>query len=367
MSGPTYLVTGATGKTGRAVVEQLLGHGARVRALVHRVDSRSEELRAAGAEVVCADLFDPVAVRTAMADAQRMYYVPPWHPHMLHSAVAVATAAQEVGLEAIVHLSQWLANPAHPSLATRQNWLAERLFALLPDTAGITVNPGFFADNYLAGMMGFAVQLGRLPVPVGDGRNAPPSTWDIARVVTAALMDPHRHAGRRYRPTGPRLLTSAEMADAVGEAIGRPVRPLPLSDAMFGKALRALGGQVGVDMFLLSQVRHYYTEGALGTWEVAAQTTDVDDVTGTPAEDFVATATRYARGPDARRCLPGTLSALWELHPGRLHAEAPPRPLRPHAAAPTTGGAAMVVGVAAVGVRTRSRAGALTVSPAAST
>lgn len=313
MSQPTHLVTGATGKTGRAVVDQLLARGARVRALVHRVDGRSEQLRAAGAEVVGADLFDPVEIRAAMAGVQRMYYVPPWHPNMLHSAVAVATAAREVGLEAIVHLSQWLANPAHPSLATRQNWLAERLFAMLPDTASITVNPGFFADNYLAGMMGFAVHLGRLPVPAEDGRNAPPSNWDIARVVTAVLMDPHRHAGRRYRPTGPRLLSSTEIANAVGEALGRPVRPLPLSDAMFDKALRALGSQVGVDIFLLSQVRHYYTEGKLGTWEVNAPTTDVEDVTGAPAEDFAATAARYLRGPHSRRSVAGTLSAVWDL------------------------------------------------------
>lgn len=313
MSGPTYLVTGATGKTGQPVVEQLLGHGAQVRALVHRVDGRSEQLRAAGAEVVCADLFDPVGMRAAMRDVQRMYYVPPWHPNMLHSAVAVATAAREVGLEAIVHLSQWLANPAHPSLATRQNWLAEELFGMLPDTACITVNPGFFADNYLAGMMGFAVHLGRLPVPAGDGRNAPPSNWDIARVVTALLRDPHPHAGRRYRPTGPRLLTSIEIADAVGEALGRRVRPLPLSEAMFQKALKALGGQVGVDMFLLSQVRHYYTEGKLGTWEIAAPTTVVGDITGAPAEDFATTAARYLRGPHTRRSVTGTLAALWDF------------------------------------------------------
>ncbi len=313
MNRPTYLVTGATGKTGYAVAEQLLSHGAQVRALAHRVDARSERLRAAGAEVVTVDLFDPAGMRAAMDGVQRMYYVPPWHPNMTHSAAVVATTAREVRLESIVHLSQWLANPVHPSVATRQNWLAERLFAMLPDTAHITLNPGFFADNYLAGMMGFAVQLGRLPVPAVDRRNAPPSNWDIARVATAALMDPHRHAGRRYRPTGPRLLTSAEMAEAVGEAAGRKVRPLPLSEAMFNKALRALGGKVGVDRFLLSQVQYYYQEGKLGTWEVAAPTADVYEVTGTPAEDFVTTAARYLRGPQGQRSIGRTLGALWDF------------------------------------------------------
>lgn len=313
MSAPTVLVTGATGRIGSAVVEQLLGHDVRVRALAHRRDERSDRLLAAGVDVVTADVFDPMQVRAAMDGVQRMVYVPPWHPHMMHSAVAVATAARQANLEAIVGLSQWLANPNHPSLATRQNWLTEQLFDMLPDTVHITVNPGFFADNYLAGMIGFAAQLGYLPVPAGDGRNAPPSNWDIARVVTAALLEPERHAGRRYRPTGPRLLSSADIASAVGEALGSKVRPMPLPSWMFDKALRALGPRVGVDVFLLSQVQSYYQEGKLGTWEIAAPTTDVHDATGSPAEDFLTTARRYTDGPQAQRSLANTAKALWDF------------------------------------------------------
>ncbi len=313
MSAPTILVTGATGRIGGAVVEQLLARGVRVRALAHRRDARSERLHAAGAEVVTADLFDPMQIRVAMDGVRRMVYVPPWHPHMMHSAVAVATAARQSKLEAIVGLSQWLANPSHPSLATRQNWLVELLFDMLPDTVHVTVNPGFFADNYLAGMIGFAAQLGYLPVPAGDGLNAPPSNWDIARVVTAALLEPEQHAGRRYRPTGPRLLSSSDIARDVGVALGRTVRPMPLPGWMFEKALRALGPRVGVDMFLLSQVQYYYQEGKLGTWEIAAPTTDVYDATGSPAEDFVATARRYTNGPQAQRSVANTAKALWDF------------------------------------------------------
>jgi len=43
-----------------------------------------------------------------------------------------------------------------------------------------------------------------------DSRNAPPSNEDIARVAVAALMDPARHAGKSYRPTGPELLGAEE-------------------------------------------------------------------------------------------------------------------------------------------------------------
>jgi NAD(P)H dehydrogenase (quinone) len=49
---PTILVTWATGKTGGAVVEQLRAKDWPVRALVHRLDTRSERLQRLGAEVV---------------------------------------------------------------------------------------------------------------------------------------------------------------------------------------------------------------------------------------------------------------------------------------------------------------------------
>lgn len=46
------LVTGATGATGRASVHELRSRGITVRAFVHKIDSRSEQLSKLGAEVV---------------------------------------------------------------------------------------------------------------------------------------------------------------------------------------------------------------------------------------------------------------------------------------------------------------------------
>ena len=123
---------------------------------------------------------------------------------MLQSAAAFAAAAREARLEAIVGLTQWLASPSHPSLATRQNWLADRMFSMVQGIAHVAINPGFFADNYLR-LISFAAQLGLFPWPTGESRNAPPSNEDIGRVAVAALMAPERHAGRVYRPTGPEL------------------------------------------------------------------------------------------------------------------------------------------------------------------
>ncbi|MDQ6931115.1 MAG: transcriptional regulator, partial [Candidatus Eremiobacteraeota bacterium] len=67
---------------------------------------------------------------------------------MIHSAAAFAAAATEARLESIVGITQWLANPSHPSIETRHHWLADRILAMIPDVALTIVNPGFFADPY---------------------------------------------------------------------------------------------------------------------------------------------------------------------------------------------------------------------------
>src|ERR1700730_16097017 len=191
MTTTRVLVTGATAKIGRAGAAQLLEKGITTRAMVHRDDARSARLRGLGAEVVVADMFDIQQVAAAMTGVDRLYFNPPYHPHALDSAVAFAVAARRSGLEAVVALGQWLASPEHPSLMTRQAWLTDKLFALLPDTAHVAVDPGFFADNYL-NLVPMAAQLGVLPVPTA-GRNAPPSNEDIARVAAGALLDPPPH------------------------------------------------------------------------------------------------------------------------------------------------------------------------------
>ena len=93
MANTRVLVTGATGKIGGAVAAQLLEKGVTTRALVHREDGRSARLRALGAEVVVADMFDIQQVQSALVGVDRLYFNPPYHPHVLYSAVAFAVAA----------------------------------------------------------------------------------------------------------------------------------------------------------------------------------------------------------------------------------------------------------------------------------
>jgi NAD(P)H dehydrogenase (quinone) len=308
MLKPRILVTGATGKTGRVVAAELLHAGYRVRAMVRRRDARSAQLNAQGAEIAVGDMSDVDHLAHALEDVQRAYYCPPFDPYMIQGAVAFATVARESGVEHIVGLTQWLAGPSHPALMTRQHWLVDRLLSMTPGITHTMVRPGFFASNYLA-LTPAAAHLGLFPWPYGESRNAPPSDEDIARVAVSALINPSRHAGRSYRPTGPALLGAQQMADAIGRAVGRSVRVVPTPAWVFLKGMR----MDGFPSALMSAMRCYIEDHKRGAFEAGAPTTDVLEVTGRPAEDFETVARRYAELPRNRRTFGNWLRELAEF------------------------------------------------------
>jgi uncharacterized protein YbjT (DUF2867 family) len=291
---PTILVTGATGKVGGAVVSQLRERGIPVRAIVHRRDERSARLERLGAETVVADLYDYDQLYDAMRGTSRAFFAAPFHPHMIHSAGAFAVAARDAKLESIVAQSQWLASPTHPALATRQHWLVDRLFGMLPGIQLTIVNPGFFAEEPYFSIVRYAALLGIYPFPAdGTSRDAPAAVNDIARVAVAALLDPAKHAGKTYRPTGPQSLSLDDVVAILSRVLGRTVRHVRLPWWLLYKAAR----RDGMQPFLLASFRDYIHEYDTGSFACDAPTTDVFDVTGVEPETFESIVRRYAAAP----------------------------------------------------------------------
>jgi uncharacterized protein YbjT (DUF2867 family) len=317
MTRPTIFVTGATGKTGAAVVAQLREKGWPVRAIVRSRDARSDRLDRLGAETVVADIYDTEQLVKAMRGTARAYYVPHVSPYMIQSATAFAIATREAKLESIVQMSQWISNPAHPALATRQVWLVDQLFSMIPGVAHTIVNPGMFADNFLR-TIDFAALLGIHPVLTGTSKSAPVSNEDIARVVVAVLTDPASHAGKRYRPTGPKLLSGDDIAAILEKVLGNRVRAVPMPAWLFRKVAR----MQGVHPFELSGYRYYLEDHKRGVFEFEGGTNEVvREVTGQPAEDFETTARRYAALPFANKTFANRLRAFFNFglvpfHPG---------------------------------------------------
>src|SRR6185369_6822128 len=71
-----YVISGATGNTGKGAAKQLLSAGKRVRALVRNVD-KAGDLAALGAEVVAVDLNDRAGLERALVGAEGWYLLSP--------------------------------------------------------------------------------------------------------------------------------------------------------------------------------------------------------------------------------------------------------------------------------------------------
>lgn len=306
MHKPKILVIGATGKTGTAVVKELIRQEWPVRAAIRQPDSRSKALEAIGAETVVVDLFDPEQILDAMTGVTRVYYLPIFHPFMIQGAVAFSLAARQAKIEQIVQMSQWLSSPRHPSLLTRQLWLVDRLLSTIPATAHTIMNPGMFADNFLR-LIDFASLLNVYPHMTGESKSAPISNEDLARTAVALLSAPEKHAGKSYRPTGPKLLSSKDIAQVMGKVLSKKVWPIPIPMWMFTKTARMRG----VNPFEVSGYRFYMQDHRLGAFEYDGGVNDiVHQLTGHPAESFEETAARYAALPFAQPTLANRIKAF---------------------------------------------------------
>ncbi|NJO33586.1 MAG: NmrA family NAD(P)-binding protein [Rhodospirillales bacterium] len=309
---PKLLVTSAAGKTGMPLTFQLLEQGYPVRAFVRRRDARADALAKAGAEIFEGDQYSLSDMRRAMTGVQRAYQCAPTAPNGLHFNTVFTAAAYEAELEHVVTLGQWLSAAGHPSLFTREVYLSDILIRMSAKMSVTSVNPGWFADNYLM-VLDMAAHLGLFTMPLGDGdtkKNAPPSNDDIASVAAAALIDPETHAGKTYRPTGPELLSPNEIAAAMGRALGRKVKYMDISEKMMTKALRALPPS-NYSEAAVSQLAIYAEEYRRGSFAVNAPTRDVELVGGRTPEDFESIVRRtVAARPDLRASLPRRLRAV---------------------------------------------------------
>ena len=217
-----FLVTGATGDTGRPTVKQLLEKGHRVRALARRRDERSANLERLGAEVILGDLLNLDDMRAATQGVSGAYFVYPLAEGLVEATVIFAQAAREHGLEHIVNMSHKQSRPHARSRATRNHWLSEQVFGW----SGLAVTHlrvTFFAEwlLYIAPL----IRRGRYVVPFDAGsRFAPIPASDIARVVAGILEVPGGHAGKAYPLHGPVEHSHEELAAIVGRVLGRDIR-----------------------------------------------------------------------------------------------------------------------------------------------
>ncbi len=281
MSKSLILVTGATGKTGSAVVRQLLDRGYPVRATVRKRDERADELESLGAEVVVADFHDLRSMRDAMEGAGRTYFVyPPQGGRLVEATVIAATAAQDAGVRGFVNMSQISAREYSDSPLARHHWLSEKILDWA-DVGAIHIRPTFFAEMLpILGAQTIAAQ-GKLYLPYGNERHAPVAANDIARVVVGLLTDPEPHVGERYVLTGPKNLTVAEMATVLSEELGTTVEYVDLPVDVWGDVI---SGVDGLNEFAVTHLKAVAVDHQNGIF--SGETDVVERIGGQPPQSL---------------------------------------------------------------------------------
>jgi NAD(P)H dehydrogenase (quinone) len=250
-----FLVTGATGNTGDTTVRLLLQRGHSVRAFVHREDTRSESLAAAGAEIAVGDLLDFEAVSAAMEGVVGAYFCYPIAPGLLEATAFFAQAAEAAGVKSAVNMSQISARRDAKSHAAQNHWIAERL---LDRTSLLTahVRPTFFAE-WLDWYWATDGTSGVIRLPMGDGRHAPIAGEDQAYVIAAILEHPEPHDRKIYPLVGPVEMDQDGIADEIGDTLGIPVHYEPIEIAEFSEGLTAKGFPEHLVQHLSNVVQDY--------------------------------------------------------------------------------------------------------------
>jgi uncharacterized protein YbjT (DUF2867 family) len=280
----TVLVTGATGNTGSALLRLLEERGVPVRAMV-RHDRDVTRLGTSSAASVIGDFDDADSIAAALDGVTAAYLVTPSSVNAEAQQIRFAELAAEAGVKHLVKLSQFAADEASPVRFLRYHAAVEGRIRELG--VGYTfLRPNLYFQGFLAFQATIASQ-GRFFAPIGDAPVSAVDVRDIAMVAAAVLTQP-RHMGKTYTITGPAAVTHAQIAQAIGKAIGREVTFVDVSPESFAEAL----SQFGVPAWQVEGLVEDYAHYARG--EAAEVFSTVREIAGTSPRDLTAFARDYA-------------------------------------------------------------------------
>ena len=210
----TFLVLGATGKTGSRVTHRLLQAGHSV-----RTAARSPQPPGGRSQPVLFDWSDPGSHEAALAGVEAVYIVPPAFVVDVAPPIgAFVERARQAGVARAVLLSARGVD-ADDSLPLRQ----AELGLLASGLEAAIVRPSWFNQNFSEGVFAAGVRQGVLSAPAGDGLEPFIDAEDIAEVAASLLQSPAL-GGAAYDLSGPEALSFAQAAAVIGQRLGRPVR-----------------------------------------------------------------------------------------------------------------------------------------------
>ncbi|MBQ0992419.1 SDR family oxidoreductase [Micromonospora sp. PSH03] len=272
---PTYAVTGATGRLGRLVIEQLLDSGvpaAEIAAIV-RSPEKAADLAARGIEIRKANYDDPSTLPGAVAGVRRLLLISGDTPgQRVAQHTAVIDAAKLAGVERLVYTSILKADTTANPLAPEHKATEEVLAA-----SGLTytvLRNSWYTENYtdqLPQYLGSGTILGA----TGGSKISAATRADYAGAAVAALT--REEDGNTVYELGGTAFTFDELAEAVTEATGTNVVHQDMSAAELASALENVGLDAGTAGFVAA------LDHSIANGELATDSDDLSRLLGRPS------------------------------------------------------------------------------------
>lgn len=266
----TILLTGANGNVSSAAIRALQGKGHRLVGLV-RDAAKAAGLEQLGVELVVGDMEKLRTIEDAFEGIDTVFLCCPpgmMAPVMLSNAL---WAARRGGAKHVVRLSAVGAAYDAPTLNSRLHALSDAE-AVGSGLKWTVLKPHFFMQNLLMAARSIKEQ-GQIYYALGDAAVPMIDARDVGAAAAAVLADPAPHAGKSYTLTGAPV-TLHEAAAAIGEAVGKPVRYVPVPVAAAIETLTTMGA----DEYRQVSLRDYLTAYSQG-WQ-RATTSAVKELTG---------------------------------------------------------------------------------------
>lgn len=268
------LVTGASGKTGRRVVEHLVGMG---------IQPRSALRTAKGDEAVRFDWTAPETHVEALEGIGAVYLVaPPGIMDPLPVMLPFLQQALQSGVTRCVLLSASSIEDGGPMMGQVHAWLRSNV------PSWIVLRPTWFMQNF-SEQQHLPTIVGEASIfsATGDGRIGFIDAEDIAAVAAIALTEPDFENGDLIL-TGPESLSYDEVALLIGKATRRDIQHRRLTEQQMAERFVSFGVPDGFASGLAAM------DTAIATGAEDRTTENVLKVTGRPAGSFQAFVTRNA-------------------------------------------------------------------------
>ena len=234
----TILVTGASGRTGRRVISQLLARNQPVRAFVRRPEAARELLDMGVADCILGDLEQESDLRRALADVGRVLHIcPPMHPAEDKLAASMIHLCEAQGVERFVLYS--VLHPLADVPHHRRKLDAE--LALLNSGLAYTILQPCRYMQHLNAIWPQVRDQGLHPMPFDSkARFSLVDLQDLAEASAKVLVEPgHEYA--TYQLAGPQRLSMEDCAGVLTDVLGREVTAVARSDEDFRRGAQAAG------------------------------------------------------------------------------------------------------------------------------